>query len=271
MFYGAATSQASVITVQDVVVGGGNSAGQAASFLATHAQRVTVLVRGGSLAESMSDDLISTLQHASNIDIRYHAEVVGASGERRPQGLTFLDTSTSTRRYLPAAAVFMMIGAEPLTDWLPEEIRRDPWGYLMTGDVTTPNRAPGAAASRPASPGCTRSVTFTTAPQSGSCPAWGDRSSSDRSTIASPSVRPRPLSMKEHDTMSLPPELSTTRRAPARRSGAADRGSPVRSSRRHQARRPTGWLRRLRRTHTQRGVRHRPHHPERSGRSRRKP
>ena len=91
VFYGAATSQASVITGQDVVVvGGGNSAGQAASFLAAHARRVTVLVRGGSLAESMSDYLIRTLQHASNIDIRYHspasriaasAEVVGASGD----------------------------------------------------------------------------------------------------------------------------------------------------------------------------------------------
>ena len=137
-----------MITVQDVVVGGGNSAGQAASFLATHAQRVTVLVRGGSLAESMSDDLISTLQHASNIDIRYHAEVVGASGERRPQGLTFLDTSTSTRSYLPAAAVFMMIGAEPLTDWLPEEIRRDPWGFLMTGDDTGDNAESGTGRSR---------------------------------------------------------------------------------------------------------------------------
>ena len=155
VFYGAATSQASVITGQDVVVvGGGNSAGQAASFLAAHARRVTVLVRGGSLAESMSDYLIRTLQHASNIDIRYHsaasriaasAEVVGASGERRLQGLTFLDTSTSSRGYL--------LGADhhehrPLTDWLSEEIRRDPCGYVMTGDDTSDNAGSGTGHSR---------------------------------------------------------------------------------------------------------------------------
>lgn len=147
VFYGAATSEASVITGQDVV-GGGNSAGQAASFLAAHARRVTVLARGGSLADSMSDYLIRSLQHTSNVDIRYHAEVVGASGERRLQGLTFLDTSTSSRGYLPAAAVFIMIGAEPPTDWLPAEIRWDPWEYLMTGDVTSDNGGSGTGRSR---------------------------------------------------------------------------------------------------------------------------
>ena len=137
MFYGAAISQASVITGQDVaVVGGGNSAGQAASFLAAHARSVTVLVRGGSLADSMSDYLIRTLRQTPNIDIRYHAEIVGASGERRLQRLKIRDTSTAARDHLPAAAVFIMIGAEPPTHWLPADIRRDPWGYLMTGDDT---------------------------------------------------------------------------------------------------------------------------------------
>ena len=89
VFYGAAISQASVITGRDVaVVGGGNSAGQAASFLAAHARRVTVLVRGGSLADSMLGlpDLHPATRH-SNIDIRYHTEVVGALGERRLQRL----------------------------------------------------------------------------------------------------------------------------------------------------------------------------------------
>ena len=133
VFYGAATSQASVITGQDVVVvGGGNSAGQAASVLADHARRVTVLVRGGALADSMSDYLIRTLRQTPNIDIRYHAEIIGASGERRLQRLKIRDTSTAAPDHLPAAAVFIMIGAEPPTDWLPDEIRRDPRGYLMT-------------------------------------------------------------------------------------------------------------------------------------------
>jgi len=85
VFYGAAISEASAITGQDVaVVGGGNSAGQAASFLAAHARRVTLLVRGGSLADNMSDYLIRTLRQTPNIDIRYHAELIGASGGAAP-------------------------------------------------------------------------------------------------------------------------------------------------------------------------------------------
>ena len=137
VFYGAAVSQASVITGQDVtVVGGGNSAGQAASFLAAHARQVTLLVRGGSLADSMSDYLIRTLRQTPNIDIRYHAQIVGASGEHRLQRLQIRDTSTGAPDQLAAAAVFVMIGAEPPTDWLPADIQRDPWGYLTTGEDT---------------------------------------------------------------------------------------------------------------------------------------
>jgi thioredoxin reductase (NADPH) len=145
VFYGAVISQASVITGQDVVVvGGGNSAGQAASFLAAHARKVTLLVRRGSLATSMSDYLIRTLHHTPNIDIRYHTEIIGASGERRLQRLTIRDTSTAAPDHLATAAVFVMIGAEPPTGWLPGAIRRDPWGYLMTGD----DARPGAGSSR---------------------------------------------------------------------------------------------------------------------------
>ena len=149
VFYGAAISQASVIMGEDVVVvGGGNSAGQAASFLAAHARRVTVLVRGGALADSMSDYLIRTLRQTPNIDIRYHAEIVGASGERRLQRLTIRDTSTAARDHLPAAAVFIMIGAEPPTDWLPADIRRDPWGYLIAGEETADKTGSGTRRSR---------------------------------------------------------------------------------------------------------------------------
>lgn len=90
------------------------------------------LVRGGSLADSMSDYLIRTLRQTPNIDIRYHAEVVGASGERRLQRLKIRDTSTAAPDHLPAVAVFIMVGAEPSTDWMPDEIRRDRWGHVMT-------------------------------------------------------------------------------------------------------------------------------------------
>ena len=134
VYYGAATSEAAGLAGVDVaVVGGGNSAGQAALYLASHARRVTMLVRGASLAESMSEYLIQGLGRASNIEIRYGAEVIGGRGDRRLEGLEVRDVGSGVRSMLSVAAVFILIGAEPRTSWLPDAVLRDRWGSILTG------------------------------------------------------------------------------------------------------------------------------------------
>ena len=133
VYYGAATAQAPLIVGQDVlVVGGGNSAGQAATYLAAHARRVTVLVRGNSLAQSMSDYLIRAMTHTPNITICYHSEITGGAGTDRLRQVTVRDHATGHTRTQPAVAAFIMIGASPGTTWLPDTVHRDPWGYLRT-------------------------------------------------------------------------------------------------------------------------------------------
>jgi thioredoxin reductase (NADPH) len=135
VFYGAATSEAAAIAGEDVVVvGGGNSAGQAATFLASHARRVTLLVRGDTLAESMSDYLIRTLETTPNVEIRYGREVIGAAGDTRLASLSVRALTDGKEEALPVVGAFIMIGAEPRTDWLPAEVERDRWGSILTGD-----------------------------------------------------------------------------------------------------------------------------------------
>lgn len=135
VFYGAAGSEAPGLAGEDVyVVGGGNSAGQAAVHLARYARRVTLLVRGDTLAESMSRYLIDELAAAANVEVRTRVEVTDGGGEERLAWLALRDTRAGRTETVPAAAVFLMIGARPHTDWLPTEIRRDEWGYVLTGD-----------------------------------------------------------------------------------------------------------------------------------------
>ncbi|HSJ44532.1 MAG TPA: NAD(P)/FAD-dependent oxidoreductase [Euzebyales bacterium] len=135
VFYGAAVTEAEAMTDERVfVVGGGNSAGQAAVHLARFAQHVTLLVRGPSLADSMSDYLIRELGNQANIDIRYRTDVVDTHGDTRPEQLTLRDRDTGRTQTIAASALFVLIGAAPRTDWLPDEIARDRWGYLLTGN-----------------------------------------------------------------------------------------------------------------------------------------
>ena len=146
VFYGAAVTEAEAMSGQDVlVVGGGNSAGQAAVHLAKLAQRVTLVVRGTSLAASMSDYLIKELEGQPNIVIRYRAEVVDGEGETRLERLILRDRESGRTQSVPAAAVFVLIGAEPRTEWLPDDIERDPWGFVLTGSDRLPRvgRQPG--------------------------------------------------------------------------------------------------------------------------------
>ena len=134
VFYGASVSEARAHTGQEVyVVGGGNSAGQAAVHLGRYAARVTILVRRASLAETMSRYLIDEIDAAENIEVRPHTEVVGGAGEGALKSVDLRDCRTGDLETVPAAALFLMIGAQPHTEWLPETICRDERGYLLTG------------------------------------------------------------------------------------------------------------------------------------------
>ncbi len=144
VFYGAATSVATSMMGEEVyVIGGANSAGQAALHLAKFAARVTLLVRSDALT-NMSEYLITELQLNSNIDIRLHARVVDGRGETRLEHLELEDTHTLEREVVSAAAVFVLIGAETRTTWLDGVVQCDPRGFIVTGhEVTIDKDVPG--------------------------------------------------------------------------------------------------------------------------------
>jgi thioredoxin reductase (NADPH) len=134
VFYGAAASEAQAMQGQEVfVVGGANSAGQAAVHLARYASHVTLLVRGSSLAATMSDYLVRELQAAPNVTVRLGVEVVGGHGDGRLTSLTLKDRRSGATTAVPATALFVLIGAAPHTGWLPQTIQRDRWGFVVTG------------------------------------------------------------------------------------------------------------------------------------------
>jgi thioredoxin reductase (NADPH) len=147
VFYGAAGSELRAMAGRDVfVVGGGNSAGQTTLYLARHARHVTLLVRGDNLARSMSDYLIREIEATANITVRLHTEVVDGHGADRLEGLTLRDRRDDGTEQVPAAALFVLIGGEPRTQWLPETVQLR-WGYVLTGrdvvrDETGPSRWP---------------------------------------------------------------------------------------------------------------------------------
>jgi thioredoxin reductase (NADPH) len=134
VYYGAATSEAPSLAGRSVfVVGGGNSAGQAALHLARYARSVTMLIRGDSLASSMSDYLITEISETSNIQVRRQSEVQGADGDGRLETLHVRDSCAGTVSAHAADALFILIGAAPFTNWLPDDVERDEWGYVFTG------------------------------------------------------------------------------------------------------------------------------------------
>jgi thioredoxin reductase (NADPH) len=134
VFYGASVAEAQALEGEEVyVLGGGNSAGQAAMYLARYASRVTLVVRGASLAPSMSDYLIRQIDAAPNVEIRFGYEVVGGGGDGRLQTLLLSERGGTRVSRVPAAGLFVLIGAHPHTDWLPGEVARDEWGFVRTG------------------------------------------------------------------------------------------------------------------------------------------
>lgn len=143
VFYGAAASEALAMRGQQVyVVGGANSAGQAAVHLARYASHVTLLVRGYSLAATMSDYLVQQIRAAPNLTIRHGVEVIDGHGDRRLSNLTLRDRRSGATETVPAAALFILIGAEPRTGWLPQAIQRDQWGFVVTGNDLLPEGKP---------------------------------------------------------------------------------------------------------------------------------
>ena len=147
VFYGAAGSEARAMEGRDVfVVGAGNSAGQTALHLARYARQVTMLVRGDSLARSMSDYLTREIEATSNITVRLHTEITDGHGSGHLDALTLHDSLHDRTEQVPAAALFVLIGGEPRTQWLPEAIQLE-GGYILTGrdvvrDGAHPSRWP---------------------------------------------------------------------------------------------------------------------------------
>jgi thioredoxin reductase (NADPH) len=133
VFYGAAVSESRAMHDQDVfIVGAGNSAGQAALDLAKHARAVTLVARGDNIAKSMSSYLVHAIESTSSVVVRHRTEVVDGAGDGALESLRLADRANDTVDEVPAAALFIMIGGEPHTQWLPDEIARDSGGYLIT-------------------------------------------------------------------------------------------------------------------------------------------
>jgi thioredoxin reductase (NADPH) len=134
VYYGAARSDAGLAQGNDVyLIGAGNSAGQAAIFFSNHARSVTLLVRGESLAASMSHYLIEQIATKANIRVETRSEVVAVHGDEQLEAIEVIDRSTGTTSRRDARVLFVLIGAEAATDWLPPEIARDEHGFVLTG------------------------------------------------------------------------------------------------------------------------------------------
>jgi thioredoxin reductase (NADPH) len=134
VFYGAGVSEAPAMAGRKAfVIGGGNSAGQAAMHLAKWAEQVTVLVRADSLADSMSDYLIREIDAAPNIEVIHGVQVVDGTGTDHLESLVLEDRRTRARRRVAADALFVLIGSQPRTEWLGGDLARDQWGFILTG------------------------------------------------------------------------------------------------------------------------------------------
>jgi thioredoxin reductase (NADPH) len=134
VYYGAATTEAAACRQQDVyIVGGGNSAGQGAVYLSNFARHIYILLRRDNLADTMSSYLIDQINGIENITVEPFREIVGASGNGHLEALEVKDVNSGETESRPAAALFIFIGAKPMTDWLPKDVLTDDRGFVLTG------------------------------------------------------------------------------------------------------------------------------------------
>ncbi len=134
VYYGSALTEAAACKSQDVyIVGGANSAGQAAVYLSRGARSVTILVRGASLQRSMSYYLVQQIENIPNISVRTCTEVIGAHGDGHLETLTLRNTANGETETVGAQWLFLFIGAAPLTDWLDGVVERDDRGFVVAG------------------------------------------------------------------------------------------------------------------------------------------
>ena len=134
VYYGAGMTEGQSVRGEDVyIVGGANSAGQAAVYFADYARRVTMLVRGESLSITMSHYLVERLQTTKNISIQTCTEVTGAMGSDHLEALILTDTCTGETETCPASSMFIFIGARPHTEWLGNQVLRDQHGFVLAG------------------------------------------------------------------------------------------------------------------------------------------
>jgi thioredoxin reductase (NADPH) len=134
VYYGAGSTEALSCQNEDVyIIGGANSAGQAAMFFSRYARKVVMLVRGTSLAATMSQYLIDQIEATPNIVVETRSRVTGVAGAERLQSITIASDATGESREVPTSALFIFIGAEPRTKWLEGVIERDSRGFILTG------------------------------------------------------------------------------------------------------------------------------------------
>jgi thioredoxin reductase (NADPH) len=134
VYYAATPAEAQMCTgAEAVVVGGGNSAGQAAVFLAEHARRVLLLIRGDDLYKSMSSYLVRRIEQTPNIELHRCTTIQRMDGDDHLASVAIVNNQTGAERTVATPAVFSFIGAVPRTDWLPPEIERDAKGFVRTG------------------------------------------------------------------------------------------------------------------------------------------
>jgi len=134
VYYGGAASEAQGVVGRDVyIVGGANSAGQAALHLARYAAHVTLVVRAESLRAGMSHYLVQQVEADPNVEVRLQTEVVDGGGNLRLEHLTLRNDGAGSEETVRADALFLMIGARPHTEWLPDTIRRDEQGFVLCG------------------------------------------------------------------------------------------------------------------------------------------
>jgi thioredoxin reductase (NADPH) len=149
VYYAATPMEAQACKGADVaVVGGANSAGQAAVFLAEHARKVLLLIRGDDLNKGMSRYLSRRIEQTANIEVLFHTEITGLAGERHLEEIVLADNRTGATRKLATPAVFTFIGARPHTEWLKGCVDTDPDGFIRTG-VAVSVSGSGAAQRQP--------------------------------------------------------------------------------------------------------------------------